>query len=171
MICPHCGSKDRSVPEEELAAYDFKRREVQAKLKKQKLDSPQDDDVYVIDDPRTEKRPSKPTPTISPKTSPVVERQMFEAKNPKFPWWSLILIGLFFVGFSIWDLQAITELENYGGYHEVNIISYMVYQLVGKWGLFLFEFGVGALLLVAGVKQRQRKKRAEQYYTSRQRRS
>ena len=49
--------------------------------------------------------------------------------------WSLIIIGLLILAFSVWMYSVFTNMEQSGGSMRIQWIFALLYNLLGKWGV------------------------------------
>ncbi|MCW3464015.1 hypothetical protein [Chitinophaga nivalis] len=75
------------------------------------------------------------------------EDHLYEGRK-KAPYFRMIsqgLIGLFFSGAGVYQLIRIQKWEATGGSIKMNDFQQLLYKLVGKWGIFAFLLGLGAV--------------------------
>ena len=63
------------------------------------------------------------------------------------------MIGIFFVGVSIWFYVDFTALEAEGGERQVHWLMVILYQWFGKWGVVVPPLLFGLAMLGCGVFQ------------------
>ena len=75
-------------------------------------------------------------------------------KSGEDKWWTLVLMGLFFVGFGIYMYQDLTCFEQQGGQRSLNWIFAIMFNAFGKWGVVGPIILGGAATLFAGIVRR-----------------
>ena len=77
------------------------------------------------------------------------------------PWWLIVLLGLFLIGFAIFEYLSLAQFEQSGGDRKMVWLFAILYNNFGKWAVVLPFLLIGIYFVFDGLKQSSKVKSRE----------